>query len=247
MTIGDFSERLRRDHPTPLVFLDESGAIANDRFFVVGVLKLHRPSVLLRRIQRFRDRERWYTEFHFSDVTKGKLDLYKRLVGLLAREEGLSFDCFVADRVTADPIERYGTPWSAYERLAEQLLVGSIRPYEIVTVLADNYSTPPEIEFELNVTRRVNRRLGRLAVANFIRLDSRSTDGLQVADLLTSAVGFEFRQTAGLAGAHNPKARLTAHVRARFESGSAFTDVPLTSNRIGVRIYEHGRWSSEGT
>ena len=125
--------------------------------------------------------------------------------------------------------------------------MGSIRPYEIVTVLADNYSTPPEIEFELNVTRRVNRRLGRLAVANFIRLDSRSTDGLQVADLLTSAVGFEFRQTAGLAGAHNPKARLTAHVRARFESGSAFTDVPLTSNRIGVRIYEHGRWSSEGT
>jgi len=131
--------------------------------------------------------------------------------------------------------------------LAEQLLVGSVRPYEIVTVLADNYSTPPEVEFELVVTQRVNTRLGRLAVANFIRLDSRSTDGLQIADLLTSAVGFEFRQAAGLAGTRNPKAELTAYVRERFEAGSAFTDVPLTSPRIGVRMYEHGRWRPKNT
>jgi len=109
MTIGDFAERLRPQHPTPLVFLDESGAIANDRFFVVGVLKLERPSVLLRRIQRFRDREQWHTEFHFSKVTKGQLGLYKRLVDILVRADDLSFDCFVADRVTANPIDRYGT------------------------------------------------------------------------------------------------------------------------------------------
>jgi len=247
MTVGDFTERLRRDHPTPLVFLDESGAIAKDRFFVVGVLKLESPNVLLRRLQRFRDREQWYSEFHFASVTQGKLDLYKRFVDILAREEGLSFDCFVADTSIANPVDRFETHWRAYERLAEQLLVGSIRPYEIVTVLADNYSTPPEVEFELVVTQRVNKRLNRLAIANLIRLDSRSTDGLQVVDLLTSAVGFEFRQSVGLAGVKNPKAKLAAYVRGQLEAGPSFTNVPLRSPRIGVRMYEHGTWRATGS
>lgn len=243
MTVGAHTDRLSKDHPTPLVFLDESGAIANDRFFVVGVLKLERPSVLLRRIQRFRDREQWYSEFHFANVTKGRLELYKRLVDLLVREPGLAFDCFVADKDVANPVDRFKTHWRAYERLAEQLLMGSIRPYEVVTVLADNYSTPPEVDFETTVTQRVNNRLGRLAIANMIRLDSKATDGLQVVDLLTSAVGFEFRQAAGLAGAKNPKAALAEYARGRFQVGAAaFTEVPIRSARIGVRMYGHGQW-----
>jgi hypothetical protein len=243
MTVGSYDHRLQRGHPTPLIFLDESGSIAGDRFFVVGVLKLSQPSRLLRRIQRFRDREGWYGEFHFAQVTKGSVELYKRLVDLVSHEDGLWFDCFVADKALANPVERWETHWRAYEKLAEQLLVGSIRPFEIVSVLADNYSTPPEVDFESTVTERVNKRLDRLAVANLIRIDSASTDGLQIVDLLTSAVGFEFRQAAGIAGRGNPKDALAGNVRDRFGVGQPFTAVPLKSAKIGVRLYEHGAWN----
>jgi hypothetical protein len=71
-----------------------------------------------------------------------------------------------------------------------------------------------------------------------VRLDSRSADPLQMADLLTAAVAFEFRQHAGLAGARSPKARLADHVRTIFNV-SSFRDPPpgdMTS-RLSVRMY----------
>jgi hypothetical protein len=35
--------------------------------------------------------------------------------------------CFVADRATADPVERFGSPRPAYERLATQPLPGTVQ------------------------------------------------------------------------------------------------------------------------
>lgn len=148
------------DHPTAVVFLDESGAIAQDRFFAVGCLKLAEPSVLLRGVQKLRDRNHWYREIHFAELTRDALPFYRQVVSLLASSD-CEFSCFVADRHAADP--------------------------------------------------------------------------LQVADLLTAAVAFEFRQSAGLAGADSPKARLARHVRESYgvESFLGGCDAPP----LGVRLY----------
>jgi hypothetical protein len=53
--------------------LDESGAIAKDRFFAVGCLKLAQPAPLLRAVQRLRGVEYWYKEIHFVDLTRDTL------------------------------------------------------------------------------------------------------------------------------------------------------------------------------
>jgi hypothetical protein len=121
-TITDASDR----HPTAVAFLDESGSISQDRFFSVGCLKLSEPSILLRRIQKLRDRHHWYHEVHFFDLTKDALPFYERVVEIVAASGG-QFSCFVADREGADPVARFGTPWKAYEKLAAQLLLGSIK------------------------------------------------------------------------------------------------------------------------
>lgn len=205
---------LRRDHPCATTFLDESGAIARDRFFAVGLLRLPEPSRLLRAVQKWRDVHHWYQELKFADVTRGAVGLYKQVADLcLGQGDETNFFCFVADRDTSDPIARWGTQWDAYGKLAEQLVLAAIRPPEIITVLADNYSTPDHILFEENLRANVNRRLKRLAVASVCRLDSRSSDGLQLADLLTSATAYEFRQAHGLAGSTGPKHELASHVR----------------------------------
>ncbi|OLT20697.1 hypothetical protein BJF81_15965 [Ornithinimicrobium sp. CNJ-824] len=145
-----------------------------------------------------------------------------------------NYFCFVADRQKADPVQRFGSHWEAYTKLAEQLVVATVKPPELITVLADNYSTPDEVLFEQALRANVNRRLRRLAVVSVCRLDSRSADGLQIADLLTSAIALEFRINAGLAKATSPKATLAAHVRQHLGAGSCLGGWRTTEHSVAI-------------
>lgn len=223
-------------HETAIAFLDETGSISEDRFFAVGCLKLAEPSMLLRAVQKLRDRNHWYAEIHWVDVTKDSLPFYRSVIDLIAQSEA-EFSCFVVDRDKADAVRRFGSPWLAYEKLATQLLIGNIRPGELVTVLADNYSAPDHVVFEQDVKREVNRRLDRLAVVSVCRLDSNAADPLQLVDLLTSGMTFEFRQAAGLAVRSSPKARLARHLRKAFDIQTALHG--CRRKRLNVKIYRH--------
>lgn len=226
---------MSKDHPCSTAFLDETGAIAKDRIFAVGLLKLKEPSTLLRAVQKWRDKRHWYQEIKYYDVTRGSLARYREVVDIALDACDSQFFCFVADRKVADPVERFGTQWDAYEKLAEQLVVAAIRPPELLTVLADNYSTPDDVLFEATLRANVNRRLRRLAVTSVCRLDSRSADGLQVVDLLTAAVALEFRISAGLASDSSVKAELAAHVRDRLGTESCLQG--WRSARHSVAVY----------
>ena len=216
------------------MFLDEAGFIARDRFFAVGCLKLSEPSVLLRQVQKLRDQRQAYHEIHFKNVTRDSLPFYRAVVDLVAASDG-SFSCFVVDRDAADPIARFGSHWLAYEKLAKQLLLGTIRRRELVVVLADNYSTPDNVVFEQDVRAAVNKQLKRLAVVSVCRLDSRATDALQIADLLTSAVAHEFRQTAGMASKYNAKAILAKYIRGQYGVESCLKG--CRDERLNVALY----------
>lgn len=233
---------MRRDHPCAVAFVDETGAIARDRFFGVGCLKLPEPSRVLRAVQKYRDRNHWYKEIKFSDTTQGTLSLYKGVVDLVLAPDGAaSYYCFMADRHVADPVERFGSHFAAYSKLAEQLVVAALRPDELVTVLADNYSTPDHVLFEEDLKASANRRLGRLAVTSCCRLDSKSSDGLQLADLLTSAVAFEFRASAGIASPSSPKGQLAEHVRLMLGTKTCLGG--WRQKLHSVAVYNHGAWT----
>ena len=137
-------------HPTAIAFLDESGSMPRDRIFAVGCLKLSQPSVLLRQLRKLRDQRHFYEELHFTRLKKSSLPLYLDILRLIASAEA-QFLCFVADRKIADPVARFGSSFRAYEKLAIQLLIGSTRPGELVTVLADEYSVPDSSTFEETV------------------------------------------------------------------------------------------------
>jgi hypothetical protein len=217
------------------VFLDEAGFIARDRFFAVGCLKLSEPSVLLRQVQKLRDQRQAYYEIHFKNATKHSLPFYRAVVDLVAASDG-SFSCFVVDRDAADPIARFGSHWLAYEKLSKQLLLGTIRRRELLVVLADNYSTPDNVFFERDVRAAVNKQLKRLAVVSVCRLDSKTSDALQIADLLTSAVAHEFRQAAGMASKYNAKATLAKYMRSQYGVKSCLKG--CRDERLNVALYE---------
>lgn len=208
----------------------------------MGVVKLREPSQLLRAVIKFRDKKHWYHEFKFGAVTRNTLEMYKELATLAWTSGQPSFYCFVADRRDTDPIARFGDPWRAYLKMAEQLIVATVKPNEVISVLADNYSTPDEVLFEEELKQGVNRRLRRLAVTTVARLDSRSTDGLQIVDLLTSSTAFEFRARAGLASSTSHKAELAEHVRGLLGMASGLAG--FKSDRVSIQRYDHGNWAN---
>ncbi len=77
-------------------------------------------------------------------------------------------------------------------------------------------------------------------VTSVCRLDSRAAVPLQIVDLLTAAVAFEFPQRLGLAGAHSPKADLARYVRDAFSVSSFLKGV----DRSGVNDEPALTWKS---
>ncbi len=227
---------LRRDHRTAAAFLDETGSISQDRFFAVGCLILPEPSDVLREVQRLRDVDHWYDEIKWVDLTETSLPFYKKLIDVVANSDA-RFSCFVSDREAADPVARFGDEWKAYEKLATQLIVGTSRPYELLSVMADNYSTPDGVEFEKELRAEVNRRLSCLQAVTVCRLDSRSCDALQLVDVLTGAIAFEYRQAAGLAGTRSAKAKAAEYVRGAYGVESVLGGTKV--DRLNIAVYKN--------
>ena len=237
--------QLRRDHAAAAAFLDETGAIAQDRFFAVGCLVVPQPNDIFRRVQKLRDKIHWYDEIKWVDLTMTSLPFYTELVGAVV-DSNSRFSCFVADRDVADPVARFKQDaWLAYEKLATQLLIGTSKPYELVSVMADNYSTPDSVDLEKQLRDEVNRRLKCLQAVTVSRLDSRSCDGLQLVDVLTGAVAFEHRQNAGLAGTKSAKARLAEYVRQVYDVETTLEG--CKTGKLNVALYRHPSKSQAGT
>ena len=202
---------------TAFIFLDETGRlpVARDRFFGVGLLKCPEPAVIQRPLQALRDRHNFRTELKWAEVRLNVLPFYKAALDCFFTSPNAQFACFIADKAANDPIARFGDQWAAYEKLSAQLLLGNIAPTETVTVLADEYSTPPAVTFEENVRTLVEQRLGRRAITGVCRMRSTGVDLFQVLDVLLGAVAYDYKRNAGLltGSAHNPKGKLLRFIK----------------------------------
>lgn len=207
-------------YPTAAMFIDESGSKGSgNRFFVTAMVKVRRPGDLSRSIQAVRDRYRFRSEFKFGDLTKGALNAYKDVVDVLA-ESDARIAAFVVDKQIYDPFPE-GEAWQAHAWAAAQLIIGNTNRRELVGVLLDGISTPTGVALDEEVRRTVNRRFKATSVVTSVCLDSKTSDGLQMADLVASAVAHERHngrsgQTRG-DGKESPKTQLSKYVRRAFD------------------------------
>ncbi len=167
-------------------------------------------------MQLLRDQEPFRAEMKWSEVRLNTLPIYKKAIGCFFNCPEAKFACFISDKTVMDPNQRFGNQWRAYERLASQLLIGNIRPDEQVTVLADEYSTPPGETFEENVCAPVERKLQREAISGVCCMRSTGVDLFQILDVLLGAVAYDYKLNAGLIEGWNPKMRLLTHIKNRF-------------------------------
>jgi len=152
-------------------------------------------------------------EFKFTRISRGKVPAFFELTDLLARPSVHIAAC-VVDREVFDPSERWKPKWRAHANVTSQLLRGCITQRELVSVCMDLISTPRDVAIEDEIQRMVNTRLGNRPVVTAMCLDSRTSDGLQVAELVAGAVAFEQRRLSGLSGEENSnKAKVLQRLR----------------------------------
>jgi hypothetical protein len=199
-------------------FLDETGTLASPRdpFFAVGLLRCRDPYELQRPMQRIRDRKHFYDEIKWGKVSGKKLPIVKILTDVFFSADA-SLTVFVTDKRKHDVISRFDGQFGAYEALARQLVRASIRRGETMFLIADEYSTPPQVTFEENVRDHVNRKLRRKAVAGVCRMRSTGVDRLQLIDLILGAIVYEYKAECGIVGLadYKPKTKLLNHIKAK--------------------------------
>lgn len=229
--------RVPAGYPSSLIYMDESGAASNDRFFVIGALKVRRHGEFARAVRHLRDQTGFRDEFKFNTITHAKLPVFYGLADLLSSLKGLHFAACVVDRTLCDPFGFHDAKWRGHLDVAAQLLRGAIYRKEMVSVCMDVISTPPGVAFEDELKRAVNSRFRNLSVVTAAALDSRTCDGLQVVDLLAGALAFDRRRAAGLSGAANSnKAKVVDRVKLALQSD--FSD--HRSPGINIATYKRG-------
>jgi hypothetical protein len=221
-------------------FLDETGALASarDPYFAVGMLCCREPYTILRPIQRIRDRQGFYDEIKWNKVSGKKLPLLRELIDVFVGCPDATFSAFVVDKQKHDVISRFGGQFAAYDALARQLVLGSIRTGCVLWIVADEYSTPPGVRFEENVRDYVNRTAKHVThgrpVAGVCRMRSSGVDLLQVADLLLGAAVYDYKHSRGLVKSP-AKLSLLGHIKSSTGVHSFVGGV--TTDRINVAEY----------
>lgn len=222
-------------HPCATFFLDESSSRASGgSFFVIGGIKLKRPGRLLRDLQALRDQFCYTSEFKFNTITKGRLDIYFRVVDALAASDARLVATVVDTVNGGNPFGSGDADWQVHARVASKLLVGNLNRGEVACVVADHVSTPAGHAFDDALKGMVNKRLNATGLVSAVCADSLSSDGLQVADLVAGAVARHRKEPRGRdSSAH--KAVLARRLAAAFDLPDFQADT--RTSRVNVATY----------
>lgn len=201
------------------IYIDESGA-KNSRggFFVVGFVKVREPYVLARAVRHLRQKHRFNGEIHFAQISKNQLPFYFDLVEELAsanvRVGGSVYD---SQQSFSDDL----ATWEQQSLMAAKLIRGNINRGELVNVFLDLVQTPQGKSAAKVVKDQVNRQMGSRSVIEAYDVDSKSTDLIQLADVVASSINYERCHPEGRVTA---KARVAARLRRALDL-DAFDDV----------------------
>lgn len=191
LTLKDYKEIW-----TKFCFLDESGSLSNpnDPFFTVGFIKCSQPYYLQSKIIYERQKRNFHDELKFNKLSKNNFEFAKFALDSFFSTRSLSFYSYSLDK-QGDYFNKEfgGNPWKAYEDISIRVLEQAPPQNEIIIVIADYVSVPQDIRFEVNVKRRINDKLKRLAIAGVCRFDSKSNDLLQLADLIIGAINYDLK------------------------------------------------------
>lgn len=176
--------------------MDETGVLnrPEDRFFALGIIKTEKPETLYNPLQYLRDKNQFYDEIKWKNISAKNYPMLEKALQIFADEQKARFAAVILDKKQLDFQAYFANDfWRVCESFTVLLLRGNVAKNENLVVLADYYPSPKENLFEQNVKIRVNQFLKRPAILAVCRLNSKTCDVLQLADLLLGAVVYDFK------------------------------------------------------
>ncbi|RKW97202.1 DUF3800 domain-containing protein [Corynebacterium diphtheriae] len=199
-------------------FVDEAGSKGTlGKHFVTSAVKTSNPDALSRVVKACRDRNNFTRaeELKFSKVTRNSepilAEIFREVVAT-----NCQFGAFIVDKRHFDPWSSR-KQWQGHLFATDRLLRGLLTRREISVVLLDHIDVPEGVSYGEELMSSCNSRFHNKRIASAISLDSRTCAGLQIADLLASAV-FHARKKIEENGLEKfledqtPKARLSRHI-----------------------------------
>lgn len=224
---------------TPVCFFDETGILNNqiDRFFLLGMVKSLHPHKLNSFLKSIRDKNHFYDEIKWNKVNKRNVDIMRIIIDKFFSTYNTSFHCVVLPKDEMN-FEKYFNNdfFRVYKSFSVLLLKRHIKKDEMVSVIADDYPAPEKDEFETGVRNYVNDHNKALSVHSVIRIHSKGSNLIQVADLLMGAVNYEFKLKNNLIK-HPSKAKTDLLGYLKDKLGVNDLSIGINSTKFNIMIF----------
>ncbi|HLD60891.1 MAG TPA: DUF3800 domain-containing protein [Patescibacteria group bacterium] len=192
-----------KDIKTCFCFLDETGLLysARDKFFALGIVKCSEPQRLYNRIRKIRQRYNYDHEIKWARLDgRIRFDIARELFNVFLLEDA-TFNCIILNKDELDFQQHFqNNLYKVYQNFSIALLklVIGKNPEEVITVLADDYFSPDGTDLEDKIKRFINDHYQQFIITGVCQINSRSSDLLQLTDVILGAILYDLKKQTGL-------------------------------------------------
>lgn len=116
-------------------------------------------------------------------------------------ENDVKFNCIILNKDELDFAKEYNNDlckvYRSFTVSLLKLVAGKI-PQEVLIVLADDYFTPEKLEIENTIKKFTNSHYQKFVVAGVCQINSKSSDLLQLTDLILGAIAYDLKKTENI-------------------------------------------------
>lgn len=188
-----------KDIKTCFCFLDETGLLysARDKFFALGIIKCREPQRLYNRIRSIRQRYNYDHEIKWSELDRRiRFDIAREFFNVFLSEDA-KFNCIILNKEELD-FQKYfqNNLYKVYQSFSVALLkliIGK-NPEEVIILLTDDYFTPDGTDLEDKIKKFINNHYEKFIIAGVCQINSKSSDILQLTDLILGAILYDLKK-----------------------------------------------------
>jgi len=241
---------------TCFCFLDETGLLhsGRDKFFAIGIIKCCNPQNLYNKIRKIRQKYNYNQEIKWSGLDREiRFNIAREFFNIFLSEDAM-FNCIILDKQKLD-FQKYfqNDLYKVYVSFSVALLkliVGQ-KPEEVIILLADDYFSPDGTALEDRIKKFINDHYQRFIVAGVCQIDSKSSDILQLTDLLLGAILYDLKKQNNLITDQNTyKRKFLNFLYQKLEIEKSFfvdnfgiktRNYVLSSDKIRATIFDNKR------
>lgn len=245
-----------RDIKTCFCFLDETGLLHShrDKFFAIGILKCSEPERLYNRIRKIRQQYNYNEELKWTNLNnKIRFDIAREFFNVFLTEEAY-FNCVILDKDKLDFQKYYNNDlykvYSNFSIVLLKLIIGK-NPNEVMILLSDDYFSPDGANIECKIKKFINDHYKKFIIAGVCQIDSKSSDLLQLTDIILGSITGDLKKQEGLIQKPNTYKRKflnfifqKLNIKKSFfinSFGFKTRNYVLSGNKIRATVFDHNR------